>query len=406
MNFYNAHLEQSFLSGLFHNNHFLIETKMKPEDLYFPEHGDIFREMMKLISAKGSIILQDFALWSQGKTFGDGPAYEYLAGIMDIYPPDFESLKGIEFAIKELSRKRELEFIILKAKNELETQSAADVQSLLTSGIRETIQNTEIKSCAEVRAEIIKELERPLERQKTGLQCLDDAMGGGMYQGYTYGLCGPEKAGKTTLAHTISQNLECKHLYIAMEMDGKQIERRNIARLAGFNSLKFLDKDPSALKNKVESAINRKNIYYLDLASGTLDDIIMHVGMAVIKYGIRGFIVDYWQLVGGAEKGDNEEKHLRKVAQSIASFARKNNLWCIMLAQMNKDGATFGSSGIKKACDQLYMIEFCPNVNKQARWLRMDASRYTFQGDIGSETEPAIYMENNNGPYFRDAMNG
>lgn len=405
MNFYNAHLEQSFLSGLFHNNHFLIETKMKPEDLYHPEHGEILKEMMKLISAKGSIILQDFALWSHGKIFGECPAYEYLAGIMDVYPPDFESLKGIEFAIKELSRKRGIEFLISKAKNDLETTSAAEVQSLLTSGIRESIQNTEIKSCAEVRAEIIKELERPLERQKTGLQCLDDAMGGGMYQGYTYGICGPEKAGKTTLAHTISQNLECKHLYIAMEMDGKQIERRNIARLAGFNSLKFLDKDPSALKNKVECAVDRKNIYYLDLASGTLDDIIMHVGMAVIKYGIRGFIVDYWQLVGGAEKGDNEEKHLRKVAQSIASFARKNNLWCIMLAQMNKDGATFGGSGIKKACDQLYMIEFCPNVNKQARWLRMDASRYTFQGDIGSEKDPAIYMENNNGPYFRDAMN-
>lgn len=400
MNFYNTEIEQYFLSGIFSNPASLLSVDIQPEDFYHPEHAEIFSVMVKIISDKKDIRLQDFALWASGKTFADMPAYQYLSDITGLL--SFQgSIQGYEDTIKEFSRKRKLFDLIRVASDKLQTHPSNEIQSMLSSGIAETIENTEIKTCQEVRNEIASDLDRPVDRHRTGLDALDAALGGGIYQGFTYGFCGQEKAGKTTLANTISFNLNCKHLYIAMEMGKKQIEQRNLARQLGFNSLKFLDDDPRGLKNTVQTAKNNNNIFYLDLPGGTIDQILFHVGTAIMKHGIRGFILDYWQLVGGKAKNDSEEKHFRDVAQALANYARKNKVWCILLAQMNKDGGLFGGNGIRKACDQLYMIEFCPNVNKNARWLRMDASRYTFKADIGSETEPSLWLENQVGPYFR-----
>jgi len=265
---------------------------------------------------------------------------------------------------------------------------------------------TSIKSAEKVREEIIEALDMPRKLIPTGLRCLDDAMAGGLYQGFTYGLCGAEKSGKTTLAHTISYNVGEKghsHLYVAMEMGSFQIEQKNVAREMGFNSLVFLEKREEAAA-KVKGLSLNKNTYYLDAPSMTLADILHHVSIAIARHEITGFIVDYWQLVQGQQRGESEEKHLRTVAQGFADFARKNKVWCILLAQMNTEGRLFGGNGLRKACDQLYMIEQYPDNDdlKNARWLRMDASRYTMRGDIGSEMTPSLWIDAKKGPYFTE----
>jgi predicted ATP-dependent serine protease len=229
-------------------------------------------------------------------------------------------------------------------------------------------------------------------------------MGGGLYKGFTYGLCGKEKAGKTTLAHTISSQLQCKHAYIAMEMGSEQIEQKNLARQIGQNSLAFLQK-PETLKNKIETAKPNENIYYYDAIGATLDKILQVVSVGILKHGLQGFIVDYWQLIQPDGRTPTEEKHLRDVAQSLANFARKNNVWCVVLAQLNKDGGLFGGNGLRKACDQLYMIEHCTH-QERGRWIRQDASRYTIKADIGDEENPAIYLDISKGPYFYDIETG
>jgi len=89
------------------------------------------------------------------------------------------------------------------------------------------------------------------------------------------------------------------------------------------------------------------------------------------------------------------------VAQEIANFAKRNNIWVIILAQMNKEGNLFGGGGLKKACEQLYMIR-TPEGYEKLRWLEMDASRYTLRVNVGSEQDPAFVMETNSGPYFRE----
>jgi replicative DNA helicase len=126
----------------------------------------------------------------------------------------------------------------------------------------------------------------------------------------------------------------------------------------------------------------------------------MHqVGVARLKHQITGFIVDYWQLVEGQESRESEERHLRRVAQSISNFARRQGLWCILLAQMNQEGKLFGGNGLRKACDQLYFIETVEGF-EDVRWLRMDASRYTPKSDVGEPTHPAFAINKKTGPYI------
>jgi replicative DNA helicase len=283
----------------------------------------------------------------------------------------------------------------------LESSDSAEVLSFLNSTINATAETPKLKTRTQVREEIARALELPKACYPTPFKELNIGMGGGLYEGFTYGFCGAEKAGKTTIAHTISNRLDCPHLYIAMEMGAKQIEERNVAKELQMNSLRFLEQ-PDGLKNKIEQMEARDNVIYLDAPGADLEEVLHNIGMAKIKYGIKGFILDYWQLVTGQQRGESEEKHLRNVAQSMANYARKHGLWCILLAQMNQDGKLFGGNGLKKACDQLYMIEDCGEYMENSRWLRMDASRYTMKADIGSEQSPALSLNTKVGPCFED----
>lgn len=252
---------------------------------------------------------------------------------------------------------------------------------------------------------VFDDLDRSLDFYPTGLRLIDKIMGGGLYEGYVYGIAGREKSGKTTLAHTISYNLDCPHLYVAMEMGARQIHQRNIARSLDRNSLDFLnEKERKKIKNEKENVIVR-NAHILDAAGWSWVDIKREVIRHKIRYGINGFIIDYWQLIQDTDKGETEERAMRRSAQAIADFCRNSGLWCICLAQMNRQGHLFGGEGLRKACDQLYFIEHpseeAPKEYQNRRWLRMGASRYTPLFDAGDEETHPFFI-NNIGPQISE----
>lgn len=317
-----------------------------------------------------------------------------FVGGMPLVPGDDNYRK----ILKELSTKRKLYAMVKEMDALLPSRDSTELLLSLKRVVDDGIDPREIKTDAQVRADIETSLSLPKSCYPTGLGHVDEAMGGGLYEGFTYGFCGAEKAGKTTIAHTISYQLKCPHLYIAMEMGSTQIEQRNVARELGINSLEFL-KRPEGLRGRL--AAGSGNRFYYDAPGAMLDDILHQVGMTQLKHGIKGFILDYWQLVDGQQKGESEERHLRRVAQGVANFARKNKLWCILLAQMNKEGQLFGGNGLRKACDQLYMIQQCEQP-KNGRWLDLNASRYTERKTVGSDTQPCLWLETSVGPYFKE----
>jgi replicative DNA helicase len=303
-------------------------------------------------------------------------------------------------AIRQETEKERILFAISQIN---EKMSLAEIRETLSAVKNSESRSDKSKTAAAVLEEIKQSLEMPPSCDKTGIYQLDMAMGGGLYSSFVYGLCGAEKSGKTTLAHTISYNLDkqgTNHAYFALEMGSMYIEQRNISRDLGINSLAFLNKRDE-IKKRLAEVKPRQHTFYVDAPSFTVNEIIEEASRMVTKIGIKGFIVDYWQLVSGADNRQTEEKHLRDVAQKLADFAKKNKIWVVILAQMNQDGKLFGGGGLKKACEQLYMIRQVEGADDM-RWLEMDATRYTLKVNVGSDAVPSMVMETKVGPYFRE----
>ena len=283
----------------------------------------------------------------------------------------------------------------IKVANDL-TRHSSDAVGQLALSQNDLADTGKISS----QAEILRELQKngantPCHR--TALPALDMLMGGGMYEGRVYGFSGRAKSGKTLLASTISYNLkDCKHLYVAMEMGAPQIAQRMFARSKGVNSLDF-----QSGKANFDGLTPNPNINFLDAAGITWDELQAQMASSVIKLGIKGVIIDYWQLVQGQNFRETEEKHLRNVAQGLADFAKKHQVWILLLSQTNEDGKTFAGQGLIKACDQLYYIE-TPKDDDSRRWMKMAASRYTPQADYGSELNPMLILNKRVGPYFEE----
>jgi replicative DNA helicase len=238
----------------------------------------------------------------------------------------------------------------------------------------------------------------------TGIPLLDDAMGGGLYEGRIYGFAARKKVGKTILAGTISHNLNLagvRHLFWAGEMSPAELEQRNMARWGKFNSIAFLKRDRPHLHDSMVRYSREipNNVIYEGAAGSAFEGLKRCVAQGILRHRIRGFIGDYWQLVGGKNPRDSEEYHLRSVAQWSADMARQHGIFVIWTAQVNQDGNTRGGEGLKLACDQYYTLH--REKGEDGAWLEMEESRYTTYQDVGSAVTPGIRL-NHNGPFFED----
>lgn len=243
-----------------------------------------------------------------------------------------------------------------------------------------------------------------LPAQKTGISKLDEAMGGGMYPGKAYGFIARKKIGKTIMACTISHNIQAKHLFICCEMGAQEVHERVLARrMDVFPSAFRTDtrKEPWFQSKLAECVVTAENhVIYHDAHGLTLDSLKRLLTAEVLKNKITGFILDYWQLVGGQRRGSNEREHLDDVAQWIATFCRKHKVWAFVLGQENQDGNTRGGEGMRLAFDQVYRLRRVgDDPSNPYAHLEMMETRYTPWLNVGDEHNPALIMKEK-GPYF------
>lgn len=235
----------------------------------------------------------------------------------------------------------------------------------------------------------------------TGFHLLDKALEGGLQDGNVYGLAGYAKAGKTLLAGTISGNmarLGIPHLYVAMEMGAGAIESRTIAKNLGITN-RSLKNQIKLGRSPITADMAHNTTFYLNAPGISWKELRQQMVIALHKDGIKRFIIDYWQLLSNDTRKDDHQ-YWADAAQGISDFCKKYGAACILVAQLNDDGKTFGSRGLVKACDMLFNIEICENDNTR-RWLKMKATRETEQADLGSDNNP--YLEINPlGPYMQE----
>jgi replicative DNA helicase len=266
-----------------------------------------------------------------------------------------------------------------------------DIASIIEAAKLYSLQKQKVLKASSVQRSIIEALQNNDKPYSTGLRLLDEAMEGGLYANKSYAFCARKKMGKTMLAATISANLNnsgVKHLFICGEMSPEEILQRMLCRELRVESSEFrLNK--KNLSKRIEQLEIKDNLFFRNAPGLTFDELKHILDHAVIKLGVKGVILDYWQLVGGKKPSKSTAEHLDEVAQYLADYSRQKGLFNITFAQINQEGNTRGGEGIRLAFDQVYDIKAPENdPSTSVRYLEMMETRYTQWQDIGSESSP------------------
>lgn len=398
--FQDIECEQSLLAFLLYKPVAIFECgKLKPDDFYEPLHGRIY----DIIQDDNNFTSHSVAAHFAGEEYQGMNAKEYVLKLADNAISN--NAKEQSRLIMDYARKRKIYGFLKDCMTAGQKDPDRIVEELMAiNGSEDT---GDILSAKQVKQNIIKELASEIKADKTGFNSLDRAMCGGLRHGRLYGFAGDAKAGKTTLAHSISHNLDCPHLYIALEMSAEDIHTKNYARQLRVNPNEFMGHKRKEYANVIAEREFKDQQYYINAQGWTWPEIKTKILQARNEYKINGFFLDYLGILSGVLQNgnDTEEASRRRAAQEMANFCKNTGMWGVVVEQLNeRTGMLFGSNGLRKACDQLYFIcqpseEDRNETNMNQRWLKMDASRYTPYYSLGSKDNPLFFI-NNEGVFF------
>lgn len=318
--------------------------------------------------------------------------------------------------LKELYKKRRLHEKLELARDALVKAPTADetVQEILEfmSEVEFGKDRLRVKSVQDIFESVRAEIASPPQAISSGINALDNLMQGGFLRGKSYSISARKKVGKTALLGQIAVNISAsgeRVLYIALEMGSNQIMHRMLGRSMQENPIAFMTerKNTADFANKFSKAIRSfpDKLRFVDGAGLSFDE--LKALLTREKNRIDCFVLDYWQLVGGKPKNKSTSEHLDEIAQWLSDFARRNNILNITATQINQEGNTRGSEGIRLAYDMTMVIHkadysLLPEQEGNGRWIEMTDTRYTPFNDAGDANEPAIYL-NPLGVFFYDA---
>lgn len=268
------------------------------------------------------------------------------------------------------------------------------------------------KNSARLKSEVAREaLARAIEPRTlviTGINDLDYLMQGGLQSRRLYGVGGVYGTGKTILLSSISENLnfqDIPHLMVMLETEPADIEIRACARHMKLNAAQIFDQNDPDHATFVESVENyfpmiKDNTFYEFCPGASMDEIHRLVLRAKSRNGIKGFMIDYWQLIQGRDRTKSIDAHLSSCADRIAAICRQEDLWCIMTVQIDHNGIPKYSDGILTAAS-LY-IRMVREPNDHAVHFTISKSNYTRYAETGRAALSGVIFDESVGPHFKN----
>jgi len=388
---YNQLAEESVIACIFMDNSLINKIQfLQTEHFFFAEFSELFEMMIEKLKTNQEISPIDFVEWSEEK-FPEDPNF--------IWKIDIQTMGIVSCArkIKDLSDKRKMDEVIKATNISVDGKSADDLIEDLSSNLQNcdtTNHNFQIKAFSEVCEDNISDMNKAQKVYTTGFDRIDRSMNGGLHAGCSYCIAAKPKAGKTMLKGTIANHLrqrEDKFLFIAAEMGSRAINKRILG--AGLNRSPQAFKSDSgsdSFKSSVEftASADKGSMFYVDAPRISLENLKMVIKKAIYNQGITGFILDYIQLVGGLPKGGNPVQHLEDVAQTIAEICKREDIWCLYSAQINREGTLRGGDGIIMAAE--YVYELVVSEEEDCRFMRHVATRESEPMNLGSKDRPYL----------------
>ena len=201
----------------------------------------------------------------------------------------------------------------------------------------------------------------------TGFKKLD-SRSGGLQTSDLIIVAAETSQGKTSFAIKLAMNCGCPVAFYSMEMKKEQIAARMISIASGVpaNEILFSKLDSGQIQ-KIDSGASRVinyPVYFDDRSTSNIETILSSIRMMKIKYGIKGVVVDYLQILNVNMKGSNKEQQMGDVARRLKNIAKELDIWVIAISQLNRDAqnpvpslARLRDSGqIAEAADMVVLI--------------------------------------------------
>ena len=195
-----------------------------------------------------------------------------------------------------------------------------------------------------------------------------DRRSGGLQTSDLIIIAADTSSGKTSLAIKIAMNANCPIAFYSLEMKKEQIAARMIAIESGVaaNDILYsrLGESQITAIDKGVSKLCDKAVYFDDKSTSNIESILASIRSLKIKYGIKGAILDYLQILNVNMKGANKEQQMGDVSRRLKNIAKDLDIWIIALSQLSRDrdnpmpslGRLRDSGQIAEAADTVMLI--------------------------------------------------
>ena len=177
----------------------------------------------------------------------------------------------------------------------------------------------------------------------TGFEELDKKMGGMQCSDLTI-IAAESSIGKSSLSLSIALNAAKygeKIAIYSMEMKAEQLTARIMAMESGVSSSNILyarlDGGQLQQIEKGVGKIENLNIFFDDRSTSSIDTILSSIRYMVMKYKVKGAIIDYLQILNVNMKNVNKEQAMGDVARRLKNIAKELDIWVIALSQLSRD---------------------------------------------------------------------
>jgi len=217
-------------------------------------------------------------------------------------------------------------------------------------------------------------------KTKSGFAYIDDK--GGLIPTDLIIIAGASSMGKTSFADSVVLNAiqeGAKILFFSLEMSKEQLTARMLSKYTKINSRKQLYSKLDEYEiRQFDKGVGTlwecaSNLFFDDDSTSNLDDICSSIRKHKAKYDIRGAVIDYLQLVGGQERGENNETFLARISRKLKNLAKDLGIWIIALSQIHRDKDNYvptmnmirGSGQIAEAADVILLLYRPEYYNKK-----------------------------------------
>ena len=177
----------------------------------------------------------------------------------------------------------------------------------------------------------------------TGFEELDKKMGGLQCSDLTI-IAAESSIGKSSLSLSIALNAAKygeKIAIYSMEMKAEQLTARIMAMESGVSSSNILyarlDGGQLQQIEKGVGKIENLNIFFDDRSTSSIDTILSSIRYMVMKYKVKGAIIDYLQILNVNMRNVNKEQAMGDVARRLKNIAKELDIWVIALSQLSRD---------------------------------------------------------------------